>query len=123
MNNKKYYILGGILCLIAVIFAAAALTNPQLSFPWKNQVSYFIYALYAIYTVLVFLMPKFKNPSLAVCGVVAADFISLALIAIYFGTRNTPNESTLYLITALSLSLTTAANFANIAIQKRKNKQ
>ena len=120
-NNKKYYISGGILCLIAVIFSAVALTHPELSFPWPNPVSYIIYALYAIYTVLVFFMPKFKNPSLAVCGIVGADFVSLSLIAIYFGTRNTPHESSLYLI--FGLALVCAANFANIALQKKRNSE
>lgn len=120
MNNKSYYILGGILCLIAVIFAAAALTHPELSFPWPNWVSYTIYALYLIYTVLVFSMPKFKNPSLAACGIAAVQFIALALIAIYIGTRSTPNESSWYLTSGLVL--TCAANFTNLALQKRKNK-
>ena len=120
MKNKSYYILGGILCLIAVIFAAVALTHPELSFPWANWVSYTLYALYLIYTVRVFCMPKFRNPSLAACGIAAVQFVSLALIVIYIGTRKTPNESNLYLISGLVL--TCAANFTNLALQKRKGK-
>lgn len=120
MKNKSYYVWGGILCLIAVIFTAVAFTHPELSFPWPNWVSYTIYALYVIYTVLVFCMPKFRNPSLAACGTAAAQFIALALIVIYIGTRNTPNESTWYLTSGLAL--TCAANFTNLAIQKRKGK-
>ena len=119
-NNKVYYVLGGILCLLAVIFAAAALTHPEMSFPWPNWVSYTIYALYGIYTVLIFCMPKFRSQSLAVCGIAAVQFFALALIVIYIGTRGTPNESTWYLTSGLALTCT--ANLTNLAIQKRKGK-
>ena len=119
-NNKVYYVPGGFLCLLAVILAAVVFTHPELSFPWPNWVSYTIYAFYLIYTVLVFCMPKFKNPSLAACGIAAVQFAALAFIVIYIGTRNTPNESTWYL--TLGLALTCTANFTNLAIQKRKGK-
>lgn len=119
-NNKSYYILGGILCLIAGIFVTVAFAHPELSFPWPNWVSYTIYALYGIYTILVFCMPKFRNPSLAACGIAAAQFAALVLIAVYIGTRGTLNESSWYLTSGLAL--TCVANFANLALQKRKNK-
>ncbi len=61
MKNRAYYIFGGILCLIAVIFAVIAFTHPELSFPWPNGVSYTIYALYAIVTALVFCLPKLRK--------------------------------------------------------------
>lgn len=119
-NKKKYYILGGILCLAALVFIAVALMHPELSFPWKNWVSYTVYALYAIYTVLVFCMPRFKNPSLAVCGILAVQFAAFALIVIYIGTRNTPNESSWYLTSGLIL--TCAGNLTNLALKKRGSK-
>lgn len=119
MKNKKlYYILGGVLCLLAAAFVAVALTHPELAFPWPNWVSYTIYALYGIYTVLIFCMPKFKGASLAACGIVAVQFIALALIAIYIGTRNTSSESSWYL--TIGLALTCGANFANLAMQKKR---
>lgn len=118
MKNKKAYIISGIvLCLLAAGFAAAALSHPEWSFPWPNWVSCTLYALYGIYTILVFCMPLFPNASLAACGIVAADFIGLALIVIYIGTHGTRHESSLYLI--MGLALTCAANFANIAMQKK----
>lgn len=121
MKHKSYYILGSILCLLAVIFTAVAFTHPELSFPWANWVSYTVYILYGIYTTLVFCMPKFRNPSLAVCGFTAVQFIALALVVIYIGTKNTPNESILYLVSGLML--TCAADLAGFAIQKRKRKR
>ncbi len=119
-NNKSYYISGGILCLIAFIFAAVSFTHPELSFPWPNRVSYIIYTLYLIYTVLVFCMPKFRNSSLASCGFAAAQFTALALIVIYIGTKGTPNESIRYLISGLVL--TCVADFTGLAWRKRKNR-
>lgn len=62
MKNKKvFYVLGAVLSLIAGAFLCIALTNPQLSFPWPNWVSYIIYALYLVITVLVFCLPKLLN--------------------------------------------------------------
>ena len=62
MKNKKIcYILGSVLCLIAVAFLCVALTHPELSFPWGNGVSYTIYALYPVITVFVFCLPKLLN--------------------------------------------------------------
>lgn len=119
-NKKPYYVLGIILCLLAAVFVAAVLTHPELSFPWPNGVSYTMYALYGIYTVIVFLIPKFKGASLAACGILAVQFIALAFLALSIGTRNTPNDNNWYL--TIALGLTCAANFTNLAIQKKKEK-
>ena len=114
MSGKKTYCgLGGVLCLLAAVFVAASLTHPTWSFPWANRVSYTLYALYGIYTALVFCMPRFQGASLAACGVVAAQFIALAFIVIFIGTRTT------WFLT-MGLVLTCAANFANLALQKRR---
>ena len=122
MTSKKvYYILGGILCLLAAAFIAVALTHPELSFPWPNYVSYTMYVLYGIYTVLIFCMPKLKGASLAACGIVAVQFIALSFLALSIGTRSTPDGSSWYL--TIALGLTCAANFANLALQKRNAKK
>lgn len=120
-NKKTYAVLGSALCLLAAVFIAIALSHPELCFPWPNWVSYTLYSLYAIFTAVVFLMPKFKGASLAVCGIAAVDFLALALIVIYIGTRGTAHENSLYLTAGLALSC--IVNFANIATQKRKCKQ
>lgn len=117
-NTKLYYMIGGVLCLIAAVFAAAAVTHPELAFPWPNWVSYTMYALYGAYTILVFCMPKFKGASLAACGIIAIDFMGLELIMIYIGTRNTPHESVLYLM--MGLAFTCISNFANIILQEKQ---
>ena len=119
-SKRSYVILGGILCLLAALFIAVACTHPELSFPWSNRVSYILYALYGIYTVIVFCMPKFKGASLGACGIAAVQFTALALIVIYIGNRNTPHESVWYL--TAGLALTCAANFTIVAVRKKKQR-
>lgn len=119
-NKKPYYILGGILCLFAVVFVIVALTNPQLSFPWPNWVSYTMFALYVIYTVLVFLVPRFKGASLAACGILAIQFVALSLIVLSIGSHFTTGETNWYLPTGLGL--TCFANLTHLAIMKKKSK-
>lgn len=120
-NTKLYYMLGGVLCLIAAVFAAAALRHPEFAFPWPNWVSYTMYALYGSYTILVLCMPKFRGVSLAACGILAVQFIALALLALSIGSRNTPNDNNWYLTAALGL--TCGANFANLVLQKKHKKE
>ena len=122
MTSKKvYYVLGSVLCLLAAAFFVFALTHPELSFPWPNWVSYTMYVLYGIYTVLIFCMPKFKGASLAACGIVAVQFIALSFLALSIGMRNTPGDSNWYL--TAGLGLTCAANFTNLSLQKRNTKK
>ena len=119
MKNKKlYYILGGVLCLLAAAFVAVALTHPELAFPWPNWVSYTMFALYGIYTVLVFCMPKFKGASLAACAILAVQFLALAFIVLSIGSHFSTGRTNWYL--PIGLALTCAANFTNLALQKKK---
>lgn len=119
-NKKAYYILGGVLCLAAAAFIAFALTHPECSFPWPNWVSYTMYTLYGIYTILIFCMPHFKGASLAVCGIVATQFVALAFVALSIGNHFATGETNWYL--PIGLGLTCAANFANIAMQRKGEK-
>ena len=96
--------MGGALSLLAAAFAAFALMHPELVLPWSDKVSCVLFALYALFTVLVFLMPRFKRASLPFCGIAAVVFIAAALAVIYIGTRGTARESSLYLIFALLLA-------------------
>lgn len=118
--KEPYYILGGILCLLAAVFVVIAMTHPELSFPWANWVSYTIYVLYAIYTILVFLMPHFKGVSFATCGIVGVQFIALAFIVLSIGSHFATGETNWYL--PMGLALTCVANFTVLALQKRNGK-
>ena len=118
--KEPYYILGGILCLLAAAFVIIALTHPELSFPWPNWVSYTIYVLYAIYTILVFLMPRFKGTSLAACAILAVQFIALSFVVLSIGCHFTTGETNWYL--PIGLGLTCVANFTVLSLQKRRDK-
>ena len=45
---KRNKIIAFIMLIFAVAFIIYALTNPQCSFPWSNNVTYTIYGLYII---------------------------------------------------------------------------
>ena len=121
MKHKNgYYIFGGILCLLAAVFVVIAVTHPELSFPWPNWVSYVMYALYGIYTVLIFCMPHFKDANLGACAILAVQFLALAFIVLSIGTHFSTGSSNWYL--PIGLGLTCIANFTNLALQKRKER-
>lgn len=116
-NKKTYYLSGVLLCLFAVGFLVYALTHPELSFPWPNRVSYFIYFLYAVYTVLIFCMPRFEGANLASCVIIAVQLTALALLAISVVLRKTSGNANWYL--PVALLLTCLANFASLYVIKR----
>lgn len=116
-NSKGYYIYGGLLLVAAAGFAAYALGHPEASFPWPRTYTYILYGLYAAYTVLVFAMPKMKGCAPIPCALLGAQFLALGLIVLSVATRNNPNEANWYL--PAGLVLTCAANFANLAYQRR----
>lgn len=37
-----------IMCVLAVAFVFFAVTHPEMSFPWGNTVTYFLYGIYLI---------------------------------------------------------------------------
>jgi len=119
--KNKYTVFGIILIILGLAFIAVALANPQLSFPWPSWISYTLYGFYAIYTVLVFCMPKMKNPSIAGCVILAFQFAALGLIVISVGIRNTPDDYNWYLPAALGISV--LAQFANLFVTKKIKKK
>ncbi len=118
--KNRYAIFGIILVALGLIFIAIALTNPQMSFPWSNWVSYTLYGFYIVYTVLVFCMPRLEHASIIGCVILALEFIALGLIVISIGVRTTPNDYNWYLPAGLSISA--FAQFLNLFLVKRRKK-
>ena len=84
-DNKVYYAIGAVLCLLAMGYIFYACWYPEVSFPWPNWVTYSLYGLYALYTILVFLMPRFKDPSLEACVILLIEIAALGMIIISVG--------------------------------------
>jgi len=119
--KNKYTVFGIILSILGLAFVTVALANPQMSFPWPNWVSYTLYGFYTIYTVLVFCMPKMKNPSVVGCIILAFQFAALGLIVISVGIRNTPDDYNWYLPVALGISA--LSQFASLYVTKKRKKK
>lgn len=45
----------------AIIFIVVALKHPEMSFPWSNTVTYFVYRIYFIVTFIMFAMSAIKK--------------------------------------------------------------
>lgn len=61
MTKKLSRILAAIMLIAAVGFLLFAFAHPELSFPWGNGVTYFLYGLYALLVVVLFLAPFQKK--------------------------------------------------------------
>lgn len=60
MSKKVSKIVGRIMLAAAVVFVAVALVHPEMSFPWSNTVTYSLYAVYLVATVVLLIAP-FRN--------------------------------------------------------------
>lgn len=59
MKKSTIFRLTGIIMIIAaLLFLFYAINNPQASFPWSNTITYGIYGLYLVITVLCFFKSK-----------------------------------------------------------------
>ena len=61
MKNKKFYIAGAVMLVLAAAFTVFALTHPEASAPFPNTVTYVLYGVYLAAAVLVFLIPKIRR--------------------------------------------------------------
>lgn len=120
MKNKNgYYIFGALLCVAAVCFGGYVIVNHGFPFSWPTWVSYTFCAFYAIYTLMVFLIPNWKNCSPAAAIILAMDFIALGLIVLSIAYRKLSGTNW-YLPAALFLGA--AGNFANAYFSLKKKK-
>ena len=60
MTKKISRIIGSIMLVIAVAFVVFALNHPEMSFPWSNTITWVLYGLYAIVTVVLLVAPTKK---------------------------------------------------------------
>ena len=61
MNKKIARIIGLAMVVIAIVFVVFALNHPEMSFPWNNTITWTLYGLYAIVTVVLLIAPTKKK--------------------------------------------------------------
>ena len=61
MNKKILRIIGLVMVVIAIVFVIFALNHPEMSFPWNNTITWVLYGLYAIVTVVLLIAPTKKK--------------------------------------------------------------
>ena len=61
MKKNTSRIVGLIMLIIAVAFIIFALNHPEMSFPWNNTITWFLYSLYFLVTVVLLIAPKMKK--------------------------------------------------------------
>ena len=61
MKKSKSRIIGVIMLIVAIVFIVFALNHPEMSFPWNNTITWLLYGLYVLVTVVLFIAPKMKK--------------------------------------------------------------
>ena len=47
--------------LVAIVFIMFALNHPEKSFPWSNTITWLLYAVYFLVTMVLLIAPKMKK--------------------------------------------------------------
>ena len=61
MKKSISRIIGVIMLIIAIVFIMFALNHPEKSFPWNNTITWLLYGVYFLVTVVLLIAPKMKK--------------------------------------------------------------
>lgn len=61
MKKSMSRIIGLIMLIIAIVFIMCALNHPEKSFPWNNTITWLLYGVYFLVTVVLLIAPKMKK--------------------------------------------------------------
>lgn len=61
MKKNVSRMIGLIMAVVAMIFVVFALNHPERSFPWSNTITWVLYGVYAIVTVILLIAPAKKK--------------------------------------------------------------
>ena len=50
-----------IVAIVAIVFIMFALNHPEKSFPWNNTITWLLYGIYFLVTVVLLIAPKMKK--------------------------------------------------------------
>ena len=61
MKKSISRIIGVIMLIVASVFIVFALNHPEKSFPWNNTITWLLYGIYFLVTVVLLIAPKMKK--------------------------------------------------------------
>ena len=61
MKKSASRIVGLVMLIIAVAFIMFTVNHPEMSFPWNNTITWLLYGLYVLVTVVLLIAPKMKK--------------------------------------------------------------
>ena len=61
MKKSISRIIGVIMLIVAIVFIVFALNHPEKSFPWNNTITWLLYGIYFLVTVVLLIAPKVKK--------------------------------------------------------------
>ena len=61
MEKRISRIIGLTMLIIAIVFIMFALNHPEKSFPWSNTITWLLYGVYFLVTVVLLIAPKIKK--------------------------------------------------------------
>ena len=61
MKKSISRIIGLIMLIIAIVFIMFALNHPEMCFPWNNTITWLMYGVYFLVTVVLLIAPKMKK--------------------------------------------------------------
>ena len=65
MKKRISRILGLIMLIIAIAFIEFALNHPEMSFPWNNTITWLLYGLYILVTVMLLMRLRRRSKQFA----------------------------------------------------------
>ena len=61
MKKRISRIIGLTMLIIAIVFIMFAVNHPEKSFPWSNTITWLLYGVYSLVTVVLLIAPKIKK--------------------------------------------------------------
>ena len=61
MKKNVLRIVGLVMVVIAIAFVVFALNHPEMSFPWSNTITWILYGVYALVTLVLLITPTKKK--------------------------------------------------------------
>ena len=74
MKKSISRIIGVIMLIVAIVFIVFALNHPEKSFPWNNTITWLLYGIYFLVTVVMLIAPKMKKWEIPVFETEKSEF-------------------------------------------------